>query len=70
MKQEKNKTNEKASVKYLLLLIGIFLILWRVPLLFLELGVLWSMLLPVIAFLIANFIVQLIRKRKGKKCKN
>jgi len=47
-------------------MIIIFLILWRVPLLFLDLGIIWAGLLPVIAFLIAYYLTRVIMKTKVK----
>ena len=57
------KGSIEENMKYFYILIVIFLVLWRLPLLFLDLGIIPSAILPVIAFFIAYFIVEKLRKR-------
>ena len=66
-----SKNNEKMETKYFIIMIIIFLILWRVPLLFLDLGIIFAGLLPVIAFIIAHYFIKIIIKiRKIKRYPN
>jgi len=62
---ENKKYKSKGNMKYFYILIVIFLIIWRVPLLFLELGVIWSALLIVMALIIASLIVKLIKQSEN-----
>ena len=67
MKTRKHIQKPEKNMRYFWVLIIIFLILWGVPLLFLRLGILWSGLLPVVAFLIAYSIVNMIKMLENKK---
>lgn len=66
IQKQKPKIKKEENIKYFWILIILFLVLWRVPLLFLRLEFPWGALFPVITFLISYFIVELIRKRKRK----
>jgi len=63
MQTKKLRVKPEENMKYFYILIVIFLVLWRLPLLFLDLGIIPSAILPVIAFFIAYFIVEKLRKR-------
>ena len=69
--KKKNKLNKfESDTKEIIILFIIFLIIWRIPHLFLDLGIIESALLPVIAFFIAHYIAMVLIKRKRGKFKN
>ena len=57
----------KMKTKEVIIMVVICVVLWRVPLLFLDFGVVWAALLPVIAFIVSSFLVKVIVRRGKKK---
>jgi hypothetical protein len=61
----KNKQKPLTTKEFIIMVVA-GLIIWRVPLFFLQFGVIWAGLLPVVGFGIGYWVVMLMRGRKNK----
>ena len=57
------KKQQKMTTKEFIIMIIIFLILWRVPLFFLKLDLVGSIVLPIASLIIANLIVTKLKRK-------